>query len=107
MKNFNLKRILEEPVLLYVLIGFAFYLLHALFINLRPAEQKRIEVTREKMEQMATQFTASWMRPPTESEFQGLIDNHIRNEVYYREALILGLDKNDQVIQNRLRQKLE
>lgn len=107
MKNFNLNRILHQPILLYVLIGFAFYLLYALFINLKPVEPKRIEVTMKQMEQMATQFTASWMRLPTESEFQGLIDNHIRNEVYYREALILGLDKNDQVIQNRLRQKLE
>ena len=107
MKKLNLKRILHEPVLLYVLIGIAFYVLHSLYINLRPAERKRIEVTMEQMEQMATQFTASWLRPPTESEFQGLMDNHVRNEVYYREALILGLEKNDQVIQNRLRQKLE
>lgn len=82
-------------------------MLHSLYINLRPAEPKRIEVTMDQMEQMATQFAASWLRPPTESEFQGLLDNHVRNEVYYREALILGLEKNDQVIQNRLRQKLE
>jgi len=81
--------------------------LHSLYINLRPAEPKRIEVSMGQMEQMATQFAASWLRPPTESEFQGLLDNHVRNEVYYREALILGLEKNDQVIQNRLRQKLE
>jgi len=107
MKNYNQKRILREPVILFVMIGFAFYLLHALVTNLRPAERKLIEVSMEQMEQMATQFAATWMRPPTESEFQGLIDNHIRNEVYYREALILSLDKNDQVIQNRLRQKLE
>ena len=107
MKKLSLKRILQEPVLLYILIGIAFYVLHSLYINLRSAEPKRIEVTLEQMEQMATQFTASWMRPPTESEFQGLLDNHVRNEVYYREAVILGLEKNDQVIQNRLRQKLE
>ena len=56
---------------------------------------------------MALQFAASWMRPPTEREMQGLIDSHIRNEVYYREALAMGMDRNDQVIQNRLRQKLE
>ena len=107
MKKLSLKRILHEPVLLYVLIGIVFYVLHSLYINLRPAEPKRIEVTMGQMEQMAMQFAASWLRPPTESEFQGLLDNHVRNEVYYREALILGLEKNDQVIQNRLRQKLE
>ena len=36
-----------------------------------------------------------------------MIENEIREEVYYRDALHLGLDKNDSVVRKRLRQKLE
>jgi hypothetical protein len=36
-----------------------------------------------------------------------LIRDYIREEVYYREAVALGLDRDDTVIRRRLRQKLE
>jgi hypothetical protein len=38
---------------------------------------------------------------------EGLIRNYIREEVFYREALALGLDRDDTVIRRRLRQKME
>jgi parvulin-like peptidyl-prolyl isomerase len=46
-------------------------------------------------------------RPPTAEELSNLIEEHIRDEVLYREALALGLDRDDSVIRNRLRQKYE
>ena len=36
-----------------------------------------------------------------------MIDDFVREEVYYREALALGLDRNDTVIRRRLQQKME
>jgi len=107
MKNNPVKKILHEPVVIFLAAGLVFYLLQALVSNRLPSETKQIEVSADQLEQLASQFAATWLRAPTEKEFRGLIDSYIRNEVYYREALILGLDKNDQVIQNRLRQKLE
>jgi len=47
------------------------------------------------------------MRPPTDEEIAGLIREHVRNEVYYREAVAMGLDQNDPLIRRRMRQKLE
>ena len=47
------------------------------------------------------------MRPPTAAEIRGLVDDYIREEVYYREAMTLGLDRDDTVIRRRLRQKME
>jgi hypothetical protein len=46
-------------------------------------------------------------RPPTEIELQGLIEAFIKEEVYYREALLLGLDQDDTIIRRRLMQKME
>jgi hypothetical protein len=46
------------------------------------------------------------MRPRTAQEIEGLIDVHIAEEIYYREAIAMGLDQDDTVIRRRLRQKM-
>jgi hypothetical protein len=48
-----------------------------------------------------------WNRPPTREERDGLIENYIRETVFYREALAMGLDRDDTIIRRRLAQKLE
>ena len=52
-------------------------------------------------------FTRTWHRQPTELEMKGLIDSFVRDEIFYREAVAAGLDRNDIVISRRLRQKME
>lgn len=47
------------------------------------------------------------LRALTDSELQLLIDDYVREEVLFREAMALGLDENDYVIRRRLVQKLE
>ncbi|MBL4871297.1 MAG: peptidyl-prolyl cis-trans isomerase [Robiginitomaculum sp.] len=52
-------------------------------------------------------FTLTWQRPPSKDELQNLVQDHIKEEIYYREALALGLDENDTIVRRRMRQKLE
>src|SRR6185295_10756173 len=66
-----------------------------------------IRVTQGEVEQLATGFAKTWQRPPTPEELAGLVRDRVREEVYYREAMALGLDRDDSVIRRRLRQKLE
>jgi len=103
----RLSKIIREPVSLFLMIGFLVFGLRSLIPDDGPGKQQEIFISEMQIEQMATEFASTWLRPPTETELQNLIENLIRDEVYYREALALGLDRNDQVIQNRLRQKLE
>jgi len=56
---------------------------------------------------LAQNFATTWMRPPTAQEIGGLIDDYIAEEIYYREAIAMGLDQDDTVIRRRLRQKME
>jgi hypothetical protein len=107
MMNFKVKTLLSEPIVLFILIGSVLYLLQALVFNTDPSARKQIIVTSEQLQQLENGFANTWMRPPTQNELEGLLADHIRNEVFYREALAMGLDENDQVIRNRLRQKLE
>jgi hypothetical protein len=105
MKHF--KRLLQEPLLHFLAIGGLIFLLFAAVSGPSPAPTDTIVVGPERIEQLATGFKAVWRRPPTENELNALIDDFVREEIYYREALTLGLDRNDTVIRRRLRQKME
>jgi hypothetical protein len=105
--NPKVKALLREPIVLFTFIGFVFYLLQALIFNTDPSDRKQIIVTSDQLKQLESGFFNTWMRSPTQNELEGLIADQIRNEVFYREALAMGLEENDQVIRNRMRQKLE
>src|SRR6478735_3763312 len=52
-------------------------------------------------------FTRTWRRPPTAHELESLVEDYIRDEVFYREGRAAGLDRDDVVIRRRVRQKME
>ena len=56
---------------------------------------------------MLQAWARTWQRPPTPDEVERVIEEHIREEIYYREALALGLERDDTIIRRRLRQKME
>jgi len=102
------KRILKEPLLHFLLLGVGVFLAYGLMS--RPSTsgaRGKIVVTAGQVEHLAAGFTKAWQRPPTDAELKGLIDDWVREEIATREAMALGLDKDDTVIRRRLRQKLE
>jgi hypothetical protein len=99
---------LREPLLHFLLIGAAIYLLYGAFAETAPEEtDKTIVVSAAEVEWMQTSWQKRWNRLPTPAELDGLIQQYIRETVLYREALTMGLNKHDQVIRRRLAQKLE
>lgn len=100
---------MREPLLHFMLIGLGLFALREGWRS-RTAEEKeaeRVEVNAAEVEWLGKSFQSRWLRPPTAEELRGLVDDSVRREVLYREALNLGLDRNDEVIQRRLVQKLE
>lgn len=96
----------REPLVHFLVAGAFIFALDAC-VGGDGAESDRIVVTVEQVEQLALLWERTWGRPPTDEELQGTVRDYIKDEVYYREALKLGLDVNDQVIRRRMRQKLE
>jgi hypothetical protein len=103
-----LARIVREPLIHFLVIGAAIFVLSARFGGEQgSAPRDRIVVTEGRVQQLAQIFTRTWQRPPTAQELRALIDAHVQEEVYYREALKLGLDRDDIVIRRRMQQKME
>jgi len=101
-------KLLREPLVHFMFIGAAIYLLYGVFAEPVPeADDKTIVVTAGEVEWMQTAWQKRWNRPPTAEEFDGLIQQYIKETVLYREALTMGLNKHDMVIRRRLAQKLE
>jgi parvulin-like peptidyl-prolyl cis-trans isomerase-like protein len=107
MADFTLKRFLREPLLHFLVIGLLLFFLYGFKQGRLNEAPNSITVSAEIVEQLSGRFKLSKNRLPTAKERTALIDNYIRDEVYYREALALGFDQNDIEVRKRLRMKLE
>ena len=108
-----MKKILREPLVHFLLAGAALFLLFGAVgdrdssAGRVDAESDRIVVSEGDFDRLLTGWTRTWQRPPTQQELDGLIEDHIAEEIFYREALAMGLDEDDMIIRRRLRQKME
>jgi len=115
MKNCKkIMNLFKEPLLHFLLIGAALFLLFGWRGNSAPVAggtagtpAVKITVRRDAIEQIKGQFVKTWQREPTEEEQKGLVEDLVRNEIFYREAIAIGLDRDDEVVKRRLRQKME
>ena len=103
----RIARLLREPLVHFLLIGAALFLAFGLTRESGGKAPNRIVVDASQVEQLAAQFKRTWLRPPTEKERAGLVESYVRDEVYYREALAMGLDQDDPQVRRRMRLKLE
>lgn len=102
-----LKRIVAEPLFHFLLVALAIFGFYALLNRGAVDGQDEVRVSAPKVEQLAALFAKTWQRPPTAQELKGLIDDHVAEEIYYREALARGLDKDDATIRRRMRLKMD
>jgi hypothetical protein len=96
----------REPLVHFLVIGAALFLLFD-WAGGGGGGDRRIVVTRGQIDHLIESFNVVWLRPPTDEELKGLLDDYVREEVAIREATRMGLDRDDSVIRRRLRQKLE
>ena len=100
-------KLLREPLFHFLVLGAGLFVLFGLVDESDETHSDRIVVTAGQIERLTEGWTRTWQRPPTPQELDGLVEDHIREEVFYREALAMGLDRDDMIVRRRLRQKLE
>jgi len=102
-----LKTWLREPLLHFLLIGALLFVVYGLQNDGITDQSKRIVFTNADIHRLSLLWEKQRQRPPTRAELEGLIEQQIREQVMYREALVMGLDKNDNIVRRRLAQKVE
>jgi hypothetical protein len=103
------KKLAREPLIHFLLLGALIFAVNGWRERQRPSETgtARIEVTAGVIAWLSEGFAKQWHRAPNADELRGLVNDHLREEVLYREALALGLDGNDTIVRRRLAQKME
>lgn len=100
-------KLLREPLVHFLVLGLGLFLLFQWVGESGLERNDRIVVSSAQIERLAEGWTRTWQRPPTEQQLVGLVENHVREEILYREGLALGLDRDDTIIRRRMQQKME
>jgi parvulin-like peptidyl-prolyl isomerase len=101
----SVSKLLREPLVHFLVLGLLLFGLYAL---VAPASRgDSIVISRGRVDAIISQYKATWNRTPTADELQALVEAEVRSEILYREGVAQGLDRDDAVIQRRVRQKYE
>lgn len=99
-------RLFREPLCHFLLIGALLFVLSGLLRGGTVPAPATITVSAAQLTLLQEQWAQQWGRPPTRQELQGLIDQHIHDEVLYREAKALELDRDDTIVRQAYRRGL-
>lgn len=100
-------KIVKEPLLIFLMLGGLIFAIFQPDAQQNLAGNPEILVTEGRIQALTLAFEKAWQRPPSAMELDGLIQGYVREEVLYREALALGLDRDDGMVRRRMRQKME
>jgi peptidyl-prolyl cis-trans isomerase C len=102
-------RWLREPLLHFLLLGILLFAAYSYMERGRGGAEssKQIQLTLDDLRQLDIYFESQWRRPPTPEEFNRLVEGKVQEEVLYREALAMGLDKDDTIVKRRMAQKMQ
>jgi hypothetical protein len=101
------RRWLREPALQFLLIGTGLFLAYGWLHGRASFSRDTIVITEGRIEQLAAGFAGLHRRPPTREELDGMVQDAVREEILYREAMALHLDADDVIVRRHLAQKLQ
>lgn len=111
-----MNRFLKEPLLHFLAAGLGLFVLFGL---VNPGERNAdpnvivvdddalLTFVQYRIKAFNPKLAEQKLNSLNDDELQALINDYVREEVLHREALLLGLDKDDYVVRRRLVQKLE
>jgi peptidyl-prolyl cis-trans isomerase C len=105
-----MQRFLHEPLIHFLLIGALLFGIYGFTQAGRTGpspSSKDIHLSFDELAQLALLFQSQWRREPTWEEFNRLVENKVQMEILHREALAMGLDKDDEIIKRRMAQKMQ
>lgn len=100
----------KQPVVQFMLIGLVMFLVDTYIIQAKYADNEdeyKVYLTAGEVNSMKEVWLSKWQRPPTDIEMEGMVNQRVEEVILFREAKKIGLDKNDDIIRQRLAQKLE
>ncbi len=98
-------RVVREPFFQFIALG-ALLFAASEYLEAR-SNFARIDITRAQVEGIANNYRLQYGASPTTEQLHDLVEQFIKEEVFYHEALRLKLDQDDEIVRRRLVQKYE
>jgi peptidyl-prolyl cis-trans isomerase C len=101
---------LKAPVIQFMIIGAIFFLFDTYILSADYNEnslENSVSLSVGEVKSMEQFWISKWQRPPTDIEMEGMINQKVEEAILFKEATKLGLDKNDDIIRQRMAQKLQ
>ena len=95
---------LRDPVASFIAIGAAIYLLSAAFSGSESLTV--IDLNESDIDRLAYNWRQQKNKEPSKSDLKIMVEDYVKDEIYFRESKRLGLDVDDAIIRRRLVQKL-
>lgn len=103
-----MNKILKEPLTHFVLLGTLLFLVYGfLNRNTERPEDYSIYIKDSDIDRLAKAYQKNWGSFPDTATLRNLLKEELQSEIFYREALRMQLDHNDEIIRRRLKQKYE
>jgi peptidyl-prolyl cis-trans isomerase C len=100
-------RLKREPLLQFLLLGALIFAMAHVVQSEREAAQRQIVVDAQLQGRIvAINQTQSGITPGA-AQLERLVEDYIDDEVMYREAMRMGLDRDDEIVRRRLIQKAQ
>lgn len=103
----TIRRILGEPLLQFLVLGGLLFATAHGVAKHRDEAAREIVVDASLTHRLATLYESQTGAPPSPERVGALVDEYVRDEVLFREALKMGLDQNDEIVRRRLTQKID
>lgn len=100
-------RFWREPIVQFLAIGVLLFAGYSRFSPDGGGGGHVIRLTEDDLAQIQVSILAQERPAPTPAEMRSLIEERVREEVLYREALAMGLDQGDEIVKRRMAQKME
>ncbi|VAX06892.1 hypothetical protein MNBD_GAMMA25-1516 [hydrothermal vent metagenome] len=100
-------RLLREPLLHFLIIGAGLFFLFNQIGNPVIDKDNKIIISKTDIDVLAKIWLRKNGRPPSAKEQEQQLKYYIREQVLYREAMAMGLDKNDVIVRRRLAKKMK
>jgi len=107
MQRLTIHKLLREPLLHFLIIGAGLFFLFSQADDPDIGTDNRIVIMQADLERLADVWLRRTGRPPSAQDREQQLDQYIREQVLYSEALAMGLDKDDVIVRRRLSQKME
>ncbi len=102
-----MNKIIREPLIHFLLIGALLFLVYSNINDSLPQEDNQITITQTEIDNINSKFIKAKGREPSKEEASKLLEDYIKEEVLFKEALSKGLNKNDNTIKLHLAKKMQ